>query len=83
MLPNNMAQSVRLPCIISQKPSLTKTAAFVVAMATSIIMSNGIAASRVSNPARTNTAQMISKLPTNGPKNSGEGNPIFAKRPDP
>lgn len=82
-LPKSMAQSVRLPCIITQKPSPAKTSDFVVAIATNMIMGVGIPASLVSKPIKINTPQTISKAPTNAPRNSGDGNPIFSNRPAP
>jgi hypothetical protein len=78
-----MAQSVRLSCNMDQNPSLASNSAFVLASATRIIVSNGMAASLVSNPDNISAPQIISKLPTKGPRKSGLGKPIFANRPVP
>ena len=79
----SIAQSVRLPWSISQNPSFANTSDFVVAKATSMIIINGIEASLVIKPIKTNMPHIISKTPTKLPKNSGDGKPILANLPDP
>ena len=44
---------------------------------------SGRTASRVSNPSSTSVPQTISNPPTNGARISGDGRPIWAKRPAP
>ncbi len=83
ILPKSIAQSVRLPCIISQNPSVANTSALVVAIATNMMIRVGIAASLVTRPIRIRNPQRISNPPTIAPKNSGEGSPIFSNLPAP
>jgi hypothetical protein len=82
-LPSSMAQSVRLSCSIFQIPSLITIVAFVVEIATSMIVIKGMTANRVSKPRRTNNPQVISNAPVNGPKKSGTGIPILLNLPAP
>lgn len=56
---------------------------FVVTMATNIITSVKTLANRVSKPSKINVPQTISNVPTNAPRNSGDGSPIFSNRPAP
>jgi hypothetical protein len=55
----------------------------VVAIATNIMMNNGIADNLVKRPIKTKKPHAISKAPTNGLKKSGFGKPIFTNRPVP
>jgi hypothetical protein len=55
----------------------------VVAIATSMTTTRGTAAMRVASPAATSNPHVISTDPTNGPRISGDGRPILAKRPAP
>lgn len=78
-----MAQSVLLLCIISQIPWVARISTFVVNIAVIIMIISGTLARRVIRPNNTSAPQTISEVPTKNPRNSGEGNPIFSKRPAP
>jgi len=83
MVPSSIDQSVRLSCIIFQKPSFIRKSVFVVAMATVIIIISGMLANLVNNPRRIINPQIISKVATKYPRNSGAGSPIFSNLPGP
>ena len=78
-----IAKSVRYSCAIDRKPLSMRIGYFVVTKATAIMISNGMEASRVKNPAKIKAPQMISNAPVNEAQNSGCSKPIFAKRPAP
>jgi hypothetical protein len=73
--PSSIDQSVRASWAMAQNPLLTSIGRFVVEIATRMMASSGIAASRVSRPRRTRAPHTISKVPTNGPRNAGAGSP--------
>ena len=66
-----------------QNPVLYSIGIFVVTMATTMSISSGIVANRVSKPIIKSVPQTISTTPTKGAKNCGYGMPIFIKRPTP
>jgi hypothetical protein len=69
ILPSNIAQSVRLSCIISHNPLFAKISTFIVAIATIIIMINGMDGSRVNSRNSISVPHVISNVATNGAKN--------------
>jgi hypothetical protein len=81
--PKSIDQSVRASWAIFQNPSSNRIGIFVVAMAVNIITISGTTAKRVNNPVNTSAPQPISKHPTNGANNVGDGMPIFSNRPAP
>lgn len=78
-----MAKSVRYSWANDQKPLSVKMGTLVAIKATNISISNGITASRVSNPSKSKMPQLISKTPTKDAQNAGLLKPIWAKRPAP
>ena len=66
---------------MAQKPLFRRIGIFVVAMATLMSMSNGMAARRPSRPTIRRLPQTISTTPTNGPMASGNGMPMCANLP--
>ena len=81
--PSSIDQSVRASCAMAQNPLLKSIGSLVVAMATSMSMMSGTVASRVARPRRMSRPQPISKTPSKGAVNPGQGMPILTKRPAP
>src|SRR5579862_2989777 len=67
--PSNMQKSVRASCIAAQNPDFASIGIFVVAIATRMSISSGIAATRVTRPIISSDPHTTSTTPTNGPKN--------------
>ncbi len=78
-----MQKSVLDSCAIAQNPCENNSGTFVVKMAPEMITNKGRQASLLRMPANSSSPQTISKLPTSVAVNSGQGNPIFVKRPPP